>query len=1140
MFDLQIPGGGETVTSTTEIKGWCALCRSRCGATFTVEDGVLIKAGPAPDHPTGKALCLKGKAAPEILYSSERLLYPLRRTNPKGANDPGWERISWQEALNEISSRVRDIKATDGAEAIAFSTTTPSGSSLSDADDWIERLIRLSGSPNWVSTTEICNWHKDYSHALTFGTALPYPDYENADLIILWGFNPSAVWLDQAAQIADARRRGARILVIDPRKAGFGLGADQWLRVRPGADGVLALALTQIILKELMYDDDFVRKWSNAPFLVKEDNGEWLRAHDIGATSKPDSFVCVSGQKLVFIDPYDPESTDAVKAVDLDAEYHLPDGTTARTAMNLLTSAASTTSLDEAAALTWIDAEEIRAAARLIGNARSVVYYTWTGLGQHSDATQIDRALATLMSLTGSYDSPGGNVVLPSHPTNSVRGPHLLDPNQMAKSLGIEKYPLGPPKVGRITAHDFYEAVIESRPYPVKSLIAFGGNLCVAHADSDRGKQALEALDFYVHCDMFENPSAACADLFLPVATQWEREALRVGFGSGLNAQEHIQYRQRTVEPLGESRSDIDIVFLMAEAFGLSEDFFDGDVERGHNHILEPLGLTVAQLREYSGGLRRPLKMSFKKYAEVVDRKLVGFNTETHRVELYSALLARHGQPGVPMFDTSRLQDNVRFPYVLTTAKAGYFCHSQHRQIPSLRKREKEPSVSISPQLGSEIGLEKGDWAELSTAGGSIRMQVLFDDSLDKRVVQASYGWWQQNSQMGLPGYDPFAADGANYNRLVVSTHLDPVSGTAPHRSQPCSIAPISPSNAFSGFIEVRVRKLKKESRNVTRVVFESIDGIPLPDYLPGQHLTLRIGNGSAAGALIRCYSLIGPAKDECRTEYQIAVRSRSEGREDGQPSASSFIATQLREGDRIHIRPPKGSFVIPLNAHNPMVLIAGGIGITPFLSFLQSVAEANSQPVIHLIYACKNGEQEAFVERLKLLRLKIPSLTISRYWSQVDVADDVEVRCGRFKLSDIPFDSFPKPASVYFCGPLEMGAALRRDIDSNAIAIEAFFEENFASATNDTLPIPAGPYEVKFIRSGRTLTWSRASGSILEMAERSGLSLPSGCRAGQCESCALRIVSGDVSHLRKTDFQSATHCLACLAVPSSRLVIDA
>ena len=131
----------------TQISGFCPLCRSRCGASYDVEDGRLIGARAAADHPTGRAFCIKGKAAPEIAHAADRILYPMRRTRPKG-EDPGWQRISWAEALDEVAARLGEIRDTSGAEAVAFEVTTPSGTAISDGIDWIERFIRTFGSPN--------------------------------------------------------------------------------------------------------------------------------------------------------------------------------------------------------------------------------------------------------------------------------------------------------------------------------------------------------------------------------------------------------------------------------------------------------------------------------------------------------------------------------------------------------------------------------------------------------------------------------------------------------------------------------------------------------------------------------------------------------------------------------------------------------------------------------------------------------------------------------------------------------------------------------------------------------------------------------------------------------------------------------
>jgi anaerobic selenocysteine-containing dehydrogenase len=106
------------------IHGFCPLCRSRCGSIAVVEGDRLIALEPDPAHPTGAALCAKGRAAPELVHHPERLLHPLRRSAPKGSADPGWQRISWDEALEATAARLKAIAARDGPEGVAFSITT--------------------------------------------------------------------------------------------------------------------------------------------------------------------------------------------------------------------------------------------------------------------------------------------------------------------------------------------------------------------------------------------------------------------------------------------------------------------------------------------------------------------------------------------------------------------------------------------------------------------------------------------------------------------------------------------------------------------------------------------------------------------------------------------------------------------------------------------------------------------------------------------------------------------------------------------------------------------------------------------------------------------------------------------------------
>ncbi len=200
------------------IPAFCPLCVSRCGCEAVVENGRLVALEPDPSHPTGKALCAKGRAAPELVDARDRLLVSRCAVRGRRAiRDPGWQRIGWDEALDETASALRRIADESGPEAVAFSVTTAAGTAISDAMPWIYRLINSFGSPNNCNGTEICSWHREFAGSFTTGAGIGTPDYERAGCILLWGHNPStSLACRRWRRIADARARGAKLVVVDP------------------------------------------------------------------------------------------------------------------------------------------------------------------------------------------------------------------------------------------------------------------------------------------------------------------------------------------------------------------------------------------------------------------------------------------------------------------------------------------------------------------------------------------------------------------------------------------------------------------------------------------------------------------------------------------------------------------------------------------------------------------------------------------------------------------------------------------------------------------------------------------------------------------------------------------------------------
>lgn len=411
-----------------------------------------------------------------------------------------------------------------------------------------------------------------------------------------------------------------------------------------------------------------------------------------------------------------------------------------------------------------------------------------------TNSTQIARSIAQLSVLTGSFDAPGGNVLFSSAPSANVMGLELAPAGQRAKTLGAQERPLGPARWGFVTTDEIYRGILEQKPYGVHGVVGFGANLLLAHADTLRGREALKAVDFYVHCDLFMNPTAELADIVLPVASVFEREALKIGFELNQDSQSWVQLRQKMVEPVGEARSDTEIVFSLATRMGLGRYFWDGDIEAAYRYQLAPTGLTLDDLRQQPGGIGMPLQTHYRKFAEVENGVARGFKTVTHKIELYSETMLEHGYPPLPEFEEPRVSPisrpdlAERYPLILTCTKNTLFCETQHRALPSLRKQAMEPEVELHPEAAAVRGIRPGDWVMIESPNGSVRARARLSDTLKPDVVCGQHGWWQASTEIGAPGYDPFSSDGANYNLLIGNEAIDPVSGSVPHRAYVCQI----------------------------------------------------------------------------------------------------------------------------------------------------------------------------------------------------------------------------------------------------------------------------------------------------------------------------------------------------------------
>ena len=551
------------------------------------------------------------------------------------------------------------------------------------------------------------------------------------------------------------------------------------------------------MIEESLYDLDFVRDWTTAPFLIRSDNGNFLKGNDLDGDGDPKHYVALDSNTGNLM-AYAPGSTfPSNPRLDSQFEVALDNGKRieCKTAFAKLRERASEFHPGWSEKITWVPEHALREAVRTFASEKPACMYTWNGIEQSTCASQTNRAICIFYAMSGDFDKPGANTLLPSPPTNPVVGHDLLDDETAKKRLGYKERPLGPTgTMGLGQAYDFYQAVMTGKPYPVKALLSIGGNLISTNPDSKTGREAFLQLDFHVQSELFMTPSAELADIVLPAASFWESWHVRADFIFP-RARGHIQYRPAVVAPQHESWPDMKFIFELAKRLGVGGKFWNGDIEAGFNFQLAPLNLTVEKLRNQPGGITVDLPEGYQKYKNrKPDGTFHGFNSPSRKMEIYSQIFKDFGYDPLPKWEPplflrkDKHFDPKKYPLILTSGKLLQYCHSEHRAIPSLRKAVPHPYVEIHPHRATELGIQSGEWVFLETPFGSITVKARLTDTIHSRVVSTQHGWWHGCEALNLPGYDPYSSKGANLNLILSAEEIDPISGSLPMRGYPCRV----------------------------------------------------------------------------------------------------------------------------------------------------------------------------------------------------------------------------------------------------------------------------------------------------------------------------------------------------------------
>ena len=351
----------------------------------------------------------------------------------------------------------------------------------------------------------------------------------------------------------------------------------------------------------------------------------------------------------------------------------------------------------------------------------------------------------------------------------------------------------------------------------------------------------------------------------------------------------------------------------------------------------------------------------------------------------------------------------------------------------------------------------------------------------------------------------------------------------------------------WAGWRKFRILAIMDETEWVKSFYLTPHDEKPLPSFHPGQHIAVQVKSPDRRDPIIRCYSLSAAPNKQF---FRISVKREGPSPErPNQPAGlmSNYLHSSLKEGDFIDVKSPSGSFSVDLSLHTPIVLIGGGIGITPIFCMLDSLVAQKSGREVWLFLGMRNRSEHPLRAQLKALADRYENLHFIVCYSEPskDCSLGRDYHHHGFVSIDLFRSMLPSNNyDFYFCGPPGMMNAIHEGLNAWGVPPDRQHFEAFGPAT---VGKPAAQierserFQIKFIRSDKTLHWEPADGSLLDLADRHGIAIESGCRSGNCGTCMTAIRTGDVDYAAPPGAAPDDGaCLLCAAVPRSDLELDA
>ena len=744
-------------------------CTGSCGQLAFVRDGVIVKIQQAADYPDPVYRprgCMKGLSYLNQVYGEDRIMTPLIRTGERGSGE--FRSATWDEVLDRIAADMRRIADQWGWDSIhVFGQVPGSGYIQKGANYRASAVLGLTHGTSFDFNGDL-----PMGMPITFGVQNAEheaKDWANSRFLMLIGSNPVETRIPDVHFIFDAVENGARLVVIDPSFSPTAAKADVHLRIVPGTDAALALALCRQVIEDDLWDPAFMRAYSDAPLLVRTDTGKRLLEADLVAGGATDRFVAwdtTTDQPVIIGTDRLGVDAGVVPALERTFEVPLADGSvvTATPGFALVRSELDRWIPAAAELVTGIPAATIVKVARAYATAKPAAIIMGGGSNHwfHGDLT--GRAFALLAALTGNIGKSGGgfSVYVGQYKVRVDTSPWWNAGDTKAKVV---------PSVYFVRGRT--ETMHPDVPYPENGfhgLVCTFANMFVQSMDVNRLHETLRGLDLIVVAEHQMTETVRWADVVLPATTWYEKTDL-----TATPLHPFLQLQQPAIDPVGESRSELwmwrEIVaridptaaaeyFAMDEAEAIEAILAAGDVPGGPTEgitldalragpvrlkVPDPDVPFVRQIEDFEPFPPRSLPAPLEKTAAFIPTRRIEFYKDDDRfIELGETVPTYR-----PPYDET-VHDPADWPLVLLSPHSKWRIHSSYANNAWLTEiHGGRPEVFLAPTDAQARGIATGDPIRVWNTRGSLEAWAHVSDSEQPGSATLYEGWWPRQFAAG-------------------------------------------------------------------------------------------------------------------------------------------------------------------------------------------------------------------------------------------------------------------------------------------------------------------------------------------------------------------------------------------------------